>query len=191
MSMAAVPLVELRNLVLASLMAALTAVGAYVQIPLGPVPMVLQNLFVLLAGLLLGARWGSTSIAVYVLVGVCGLPVFAGGKGGLAVLAGPTGGYLFGFVAAALVAGWIAHYGRPRMIMDVLAVAVGSLVIYCLGFPWLKLVTGWSWDKVLAVGVAPFVLGDIVKAAAAIMLAGALRPMMDRINTLGLAHDRH
>jgi biotin transport system substrate-specific component len=183
MLMAAVPLMPLRNLVLASLMAALTAVGAYIHIPLGPVPIVLQNLFVLLAGLLLGARWGLTSIAVYVLVGVCGLPVFAGGKGGLAVLAGPTGGYLFGFMAAALVVGWIAHCGRCRMFMDVLAVAVGSLVIYCLGSPWLKLVTGWSWDKVLAVGVAPFVLGDVVKAAAAVMLAGALRPMMDRIST--------
>jgi biotin transport system substrate-specific component len=175
-----VPLMQLRNLVLASLMAALTSVGAYIHIPLGPVPIVLQNLFVLLAGLLLGPRWGAASIGVYVLVGACGLPVFAGGKGGLATLAGPTGGYLAGFVMGALVAGWIAHRGPRRVVWDVVAVALGSLVIYACGIPWLKLVTAWSWDKALSVGLAPFVLGDAVKAIVAVMLSKALRPMMDR-----------
>jgi biotin transport system substrate-specific component len=175
-----VPLMQLRNLVLASLMAALTAVGAYIHIPLGPVPIVLQNLFVLLAGLILGPRWGAASIGVYVLVGACGLPVFAGGKGGLATLAGPTGGYLAGFIMGALVVGWIAHRRPRRMVWDVMAVVLGSLVIYGCGIPWLKLVTGWSWGKALTVGLAPFVFGDAVKATFAVMLSKALRPMMDR-----------
>lgn len=175
-----VPLIQLRNLVLASLMAALTAVGAYIHIPLGPVPIVLQNLFVLLAGLLLGPRWGAASIGVYVLVGACGLPVFAGGKGGLATLAGPTGGYLAGFVMGALVVGWIAHHGPRRMVWDVVAVVLGSLVIYGFGISWLKLVTAWPWGKALTVGLAPFVFGDAVKATVAVMLSKVLRPMMDR-----------
>ena len=69
---------QLRMMVYASLLAALIAVGAYLAIPIGPVPIVLQNLFVLLAGLLLGSRWGAASVAVYLLAGACGLPVFAG-----------------------------------------------------------------------------------------------------------------
>jgi biotin transport system substrate-specific component len=181
--MAETPLAQLaqvRMLVLASLLASLTAVGAQIQIPIGPVPIVLQNLFVLLAGLLLGARWGLTSIAVYVFVGACGAPVFAGGKGGLAALAGPTGGYLLGYILAALVVGWIACRRQQRMGLDILAVILGSLLIYALGVPWLKWVTALSWEKALMLGMLPFVPGDAVKAAAAVILARTLRPMMDR-----------
>jgi len=181
--MAEVPIVQLRKLVLASLMASLTAVGAYIHIPIGPVPIVLQNLFVLLAGLLLGARWGLTSITVYVLIGVCGVPVFAGGKGGLAALSGPTGGYLLGYILAALVVGWIANRWQRRVALDILAVVLGSLVIYALGVPWLKWVTDWPWEKALMLGMLPFIPGDVVKAVAAVMLARALRPMMDRSET--------
>jgi biotin transport system substrate-specific component len=178
--MAGVHVTELRKLVPAALIAALTAVGAYIHIPIGPVPVVLQNLFVLLAGLLLGARWGLTSIAVFVLAGACGAPVFAGGKGGLAALAGPTGGYLAGYLVAALVVGWTAHRGQTRVTLDILAVVLGSLVIYALGIPWLKWVTGWPWDKALMLGMLPFIPGDALKAGAAVMLARSLRPMMDR-----------
>jgi biotin transport system substrate-specific component len=179
-SMAEVPLAQVRMLVLASLLASLTAVGAQIQIPIGPVPIVLQNLFVLLAGLLLGPRWGLTSIAVYVLVGACGAPVFAGGKGGLAAFAGPTGGYLLGYILAALVVGWIACRRQQRMSLDILAVISGSLLIYALGVPWLKWVTAWPWEKALMLGMLPFIPGDAVKAAAAVMLARTLRPMMDQ-----------
>ncbi len=178
--MAEVPITELRRMVLASLMASLTAVGAYIQIPIGPVPIVMQNLFVLLAGLLLGARWGFTSIAVYVLVGACGLPVFAGGKGGLAALMGPTGGYLAGYILAALIVGWVANRRQRRMAWDILAVVLGSLVIYGFGVPWLKWLTGWPWDKTLWLGMMPFLPGDALKAAAAVMLARALRPLVER-----------
>ena len=75
---------KLRWMVLASLMAALTAVGAYIYVPIGPVPIVLSTLFVILSGLLLGSRWGPASMALYLLVGAIGIPVFAGGKGGFA-----------------------------------------------------------------------------------------------------------
>ncbi|MCK7505939.1 MAG: biotin transporter BioY [Desulfobacterales bacterium] len=78
-------------MVYASLFAALTAVGAYLFVPIGPVPIVLQNMFVFLAGLLLGSRWGLASVAVYLLAGICGLPVFAGGTGGIGRFVGPTG----------------------------------------------------------------------------------------------------
>ena len=166
--------------VYASLMAALIAVGAYLQIPLpvGPVPLVLQNLFVLLAGLLLGSRWGLASVGIYLLVGAIGLPVFIGGKGGLAHFLGPTGGYLLGFAACALLTGFLVENLRNLTVGDVLAVLLGSLMIYLLGVPWLKLVTGMSWEKAVMVGMLPFLPGDALKAAAAVLLARAIRPVV-------------
>jgi biotin transport system substrate-specific component len=172
-----VSITQLRSMVFASLLAALTAAGAYIQVPLGPVPIVMQNLFVLLAGLLLGWRWGMASMAVYLLVGVMGIPVFAGGKGGIATLLGPTGGYLVGFIAAATLAGWITGRHAGRLPWDIAAVVLGSLIIYALGVPWLKMVTAMPWDKAVWIGVAPFLAGDVLKAAAAVALARALRPV--------------
>ncbi len=172
------PVQQLRNMVYASLMAALIAVGAYIHIPFGPVPIVLQNLFVLLAGLLLGCRWGAISTAIYLLVGAVGFPVFAGATGGLAHLLGPTGGYLFGFVGAAFLTGYIAEQFKQHLAAQIAAVAVGSILIYIVGVPWLKFIAGLSWSKAFVVGMLPFLPGDIIKASAAVLLAKALRPMI-------------
>jgi len=174
------PIEKLRMVVLASLMAALMAVGAYIHIPIGPVPIVLTNLFVLLAGLLLGSRWGLASAGLYLLVGAIGLPVFYGGKGGLAHILGPTGGYLFGFVLSAWLTGFISERFRHSMVGGIIAVIFGSLVIYGLGVPWLKTITKMTWAKALTVGMIPFLLGDALKAAVAIVLARAVRPMLNR-----------
>jgi biotin transport system substrate-specific component len=172
------PVKLLQQMVYASLFAALTAVGAYIYIPIGPVPIVLQNLFVLLAGLLLGSRWGFTSIGIYLLVGAIGIPVFAGGKGGIAHFLGPTGGYLIGFAISALITGFIAERSNGRTATDILAVVIGSLVTYAFGAPWLKVVTGMTWAKALMVGMVPFLPGDALKASAAVVLARSIRPMM-------------
>lgn len=170
---------QLRMTVYASLLAALTAVGAYVVIPIGPVPIVLQNFFVLLAGLLLGARWGAAAIGVYLLAGALGLPVFAGGTGGLGRLIGPTGGYLAGFLPAAAVVGLIAHlpWGRPVW-RDILAMVCGTLLIYAVGVTWLKVLSGMPLAKTLAVGMFPFLPGDALKIAVAVPAARALRPLI-------------
>ena len=174
------PVEKLRLMVLTSLMAALTAVGAYIHIPIGPVPIVLTNLFVLLAGLLLGSRWGLASIGLYLLVGALGIPVFAGAKGGFAHFFGPTGGYLFGFALAAWVTGLISERSRHGLFFDIFAVIVGGICIYALGIPWLKMVTHMSWNKTLLVGAVPFLIGDVLKASAAVILARAVRPILDR-----------
>jgi biotin transport system substrate-specific component len=170
---------QLKRMVYASLMAALTAAGAYIAIPIGPVPIVLQNLFIMLAGLLLGGRWGLISVAVYLLAGAVGLPVFAGGTGGVGKFVGPTGGYLLGFAAAAYLVGLISESGRGHVAIDVLAMVAGTLIIYAFGVSWLKVVTGISFSKALTVGMLPFLIGDVLKIAAAIPIARALRPMMD------------
>jgi biotin transport system substrate-specific component len=174
------PIEKLRWIVLASLMAALTAVGAYIHVPIGPVPIVLSTLFVLLGGLLLGSRWGLASMGLYLLVGAIGMPVFYGGKGGFAHFFGPTGGYLFGYILAAWVTGFISEKSRGLLILDILAVLVGSLVIYGLGIPWLKMITQMSWPKTLMVGMVPFLIGDAIKAAVAVVLARSVRPILKR-----------
>lgn len=172
----------LRPIVHASLFAALTAVGAYLSIPIGPVPIVLQNMFVFLAGLLLGSRWGLASVAVYLLAGFCGLPVFAGGAGGIGRLFGPTGGFLLGYLPAVFLIGLIGERRPGRMLWDVIAMILGSAALYACGVPWLKAVTGMPFTKATAVGMLPFLAGDALKIAAAALIARAVRPRMNRQN---------
>jgi len=173
---------KLRWMVLASLMAALTAVGAYIYVPIGPVPIVLSTLFVILSGLLLGSRWGPASMALYLLVGAIGIPVFAGGKGGFAYFLGPTGGYLLGYLFASWITGLISERFNRLFIRDVIAVVIGSLILYGCGVPWLKVVTQMSWPKALLVGMVPFLIGDAIKASVAVILARSVRPMLNRLS---------
>ncbi len=172
------PSQQLRMTVYASLFAALVAVGAFISIPIGPVPIVLQNFFVLLAALLLGPRWGVAAVGVYLLAGICGLPVFAGGTAGIGRIMGPTGGYLIGYLPAVFVAAWLAGKGKHRAWSDIAAMICGSLVLYSCGVPWLKMVTGMPLSKALAVGMVPFLLGDALKIAAAVPVVKALRPIV-------------
>jgi biotin transport system substrate-specific component len=177
---------QLRLTVYSSLLAALVAAGAFISIPLGPVPITLQNLFVIVAGLLLGRKWGVACIAIYLLAGSLGLPVFSAGRGGIAHFAGPTGGYLFGYLAAVFCVGVIAdkaglkyrERSPQRYGFDLLAAAIGVLVIYAMGVPWLKVVAHLSWQSALTVGALPFLVGDIIKLCAAVIIAAAVRPLI-------------
>jgi biotin transport system substrate-specific component len=171
---------HLRMMVYASLFAALTAAGAFLAVPLGPVPIVLQNLFVFLAALLLGKRWGVWSVAIYLMTGVLGLPVFAGGTGGIAKIAGPTGGYLLGYLPAAFVIGLFSEKLPKRPFFSVLAMIAGAMVVYACGVPWLKAVTGMAWPKALSAGFYPFLPGDALKIAAAIPIARVLKEFINR-----------
>ena len=169
---------DLRNTVYASLMAALIAAGAYIAVPVGPVPIVLQNMFVLLAGLLLGWRWGLAAVAIYLLAGICGLPVFAGGTGGIGRLAGPTGGYLLGYLPAVIAVGWISEQRENALLFDILGLNAGAALIYLCGVPFLKMVTGMSMEKSLMAGMVPFLPGDALKGVAAAAIARAVRPVI-------------
>jgi biotin transport system substrate-specific component len=167
---------QLRMTVHASLLAALIAVGAYISVPIGPVPIVLQNMFILLAGLLLGKRWGLAAVGVYLLAGACGLPVFAGGTGGIGRFAGPTGGYLIGYLPAVFVVGLVSKYEKTAL--DIIGMIVGTLIIYSVGVTWLQLITGMPFSKALAVGMYPFLIGDALKIVAAATIAKAIRPVI-------------
>ena len=169
--------------VLSCLFAALISVGAYIAVPLPgtPVPVVLQNLFIMLAALLLGPGWGLAAVLVYLSLGTLGLPVFAGGAGGFARFLGPTGGYLLGYVPAALAIGFVSRLGaRRRWWRDALALLAGELLVYGIGLPWLKAAIHADWAKALSAGLLPFMLGDAVKAVLAVVLAGRLSPLLER-----------
>jgi len=171
---------QLRMTAYASLMAALTAVGAYIAIPIGPVPIVLQNLFVYLMGLLLGLRWGLAGMAAYLLAGAVGLPVFSGGKGGIGHLIGPTGGYLLGFLPAVAIIGIITQKARESILLNLVALILATAVIYACGVGWLSFVTKMSLAKSFLVGMVPFLLGDALKIAAALFIARSLRPLITK-----------
>jgi biotin transport system substrate-specific component len=174
------PVEKLRSMVLCSLMAGLMAAGAFIHVPIGPVPIVLTNLFVLLSGLLLGARWGAASAALYLLVGAIGLPVFYGGKGGLAHLFGPTGGYLLGYIPSAWITGFISERFHRSRNGSLIAALFGALIIYGFGVPWLKAITHMTWNKAWMIGMIPFLPGDVLKALAAVLLFRSVRPILER-----------
>jgi biotin transport system substrate-specific component len=169
---------DLKMTVYASLFVALIAVGAFIAIPIGPVPIVLQNLFVLLAGLLLGPVWGLACVAVYLIIGLAGLPVFAGGTSGLGKLFGPTGGYLLGYLPCVFITASVSKGLGKKPAFDILAMVLGSLIVYAIGVPWIKAVMGISLEKALMIGMVPFLIGDALKIVAAAFLAKSLRPLM-------------
>lgn len=154
-----------------SLLNALAA-QAEVRLPFTPIPITGQTFAVLLTGLLLGGRLGALALIAYVAEGLVGLPFFAGGKSGLPYALGPTGGYLVGFIAAAYVVGRLAERGWDRRIWTtILAMVIGNLVIYAFGLSWLVRFVGP--ERVLALGVIPFLAGDAVKVLlAAVALPG-------------------
>ncbi len=165
-----------RDLALAALFAALISVGALVSIPVfGPVPLTLQVLFVLLAGLVLGARLGALSVVAYIVVGFAA-PVYAQGASGPGALVGPAGGYLVGFVAAAYIVGSLAQRSKAQTLWPLLGIAlVGLVPIYAIGASWLA----WQlhttgFETVVWGGIVQFVPGDVAKAVAAALTARAL-----------------
>lgn len=169
----------LRMTVFTALMAALIAAGAFVIIPLGPVPIVLQNLFVMIAGLILAPRWAIGAVAVYLLAGSLGLPVFAGGTGGIGRLLGPTGGYLAGYLPAVALISWTHSRLGRRAWLEIGALVLAAAIVYALGVAWLKTVTAMSWSAAVAAGMLPFLPGDALKIAAALPIARTLRPIVE------------
>jgi biotin transport system substrate-specific component len=157
----------------------LTIIAARMTIPMQPVPFTLQPLAVLLAGLILGARGGAYSQLAYLALIAAGAPVDAKGIGAAALL-GPTAGYLFGFVAAAFVAGWLAERGSARIGWRWLAGIAGIAVMYLCGVAVLKLNTGMGWDAAWTAGVAPFIVPDLAKALIVAALAEGGRATLSR-----------
>lgn len=150
------------------------AASAWISVPFYPVPMTMQTLAVLLVGGLLGPKLGAAAVVGYLGLGLAGAPVFHNGLGGAAILAGPTGGYLAGFVPAALLMGFASRrtVGCTRIVRRAVWLTCGALsaevAIYALGLPWLAFVTGLSMGDAVSGGFIPFALGDLVKVVVAV-----------------------
>ncbi len=152
-------------------------VSAKVSVPFAPVPFTLQTLAVVLIGACLGARLGGLTVAVYLFEGMCGLPVLAGTpeKGlGLLYMMGPTGGFLFGFLPAAILVGVLSDRGwLGRVDRAAVAMLLGVAAIYVPGLLWLGTVIGWN-KPILALGLMPFVYSEALKVALATLIAPRL-----------------
>ncbi len=147
----------------------LIALCAQVAIPLWPVPVTGQTFAVLMIAALLGCRRGCFAVLAYIAEGAAGLPVFAHGRAGFAVLLGPTAGYLVGFIAAACIVGLLAEKGWDRRIgTTVLAMVLGNLAIYAFGLIWLSCLIGVN--AALVDGLYPFIVGDLMKITLAAIL---------------------
>ena len=152
----------------------LTAVGGHIRIPLTPVPITLQTLFVLLSGAIIGPRYGTLGQTLYLGLGTLGIPLFAGAAGGLAVISGPTGGYLLGFLVTPAIVGCL-FTRRSGALWRVSVLALGSLIILTLGVIHLSLFYTHHLGHALAVGMLPFLIGDGLKVLAASSILGSYR----------------
>jgi len=149
----------------------LIALGGWISIPCIPVPFTLQTLFVLLTGAVM-KRYAAIPVALYILLGTLGLPLFHNGMTGPGVLLGPTGGYLIGFVFAALVVG--LAYERRSKYFHIAGIAFGTAIIYLFGMAWLVISLNMGPVPAIVAGVVPFLIGDVIKAGAAYLIAERL-----------------
>jgi biotin transport system substrate-specific component len=164
----------------------LIAISAQISIylPFSPVPITGQTLIILLAGLVLGKNRGTAAVAIYLLQGASGLPFFAGGKSGLATLFGPTGGYLFGFLAAVYIVGMLSELRFKRSLFQAAtALVIGNTVIYIFGLVWLARFIGES--QALQLGLYPFLAGDLLKISLGVVLVGGSSVILSRFKTNG------
>ncbi|MFF7408089.1 biotin transporter BioY [Streptomyces lydicus] len=179
------PLMSTQDIVLIALFCAIiVALGLIppVNIAIVPVPITLQTLGVMLAGAVLGPVRGACACALVVLLTVLGLPVLAGGRGGLGVIPGPTGGYLLGWIPGAYVTGLlvktfalrVSRRGPQLAAYFAACVAGGLVVVYAIGIPWTAVSTGLGMGKA-AIGALYFAVGDTLKAAAAAAVAHNVR----------------
>ena len=166
----------LRGAILIALGTALLTLSAKVNLPLPYVPMTLQTLVVLMIGAAYGWRLGVATVIAYLAEGAIGLPVFAGPVGGLAPLVGPTAGYLYGFVLAALATGWLSQRGWDRSVVWLfVAMGIGHILILGTGFAWLAFGMKLGVDKAWLVGIVPFIAASLVKNALGATLVPAIR----------------
>jgi biotin transport system substrate-specific component len=154
----------------------LTGLGAFVRIPLPftPVPITLQTFFVLLAGAMLGKKFGFFSQAGYVTLGAIGVPIFAGATSGIGCLLGPSGGYLFGFMVASFLIGILLEKNK-NFTQIITAFLVATVVIYVFGIMWLMAVLRVGLGKAIFVGIVPFIGGDLIKLILAALIYDKLK----------------
>ena len=162
------------EITITALMTAVTCILAPMSIPIGPVPISFTNLAIYLSLYLLGWKKGTISYLIYLLIGLVGLPVFSGFTGGPAKLAGPTGGYIIGFIVMAIIAGMVIDNCRKPW-LQLIGMIVGTIVCYLFGTIWFCLVANYTFKAALAVCVIPFIPADLVKMILAMIIGPLIK----------------
>ena len=168
--------IRTKQIVLIALMTAVTCVLGPLSIPLpfSPVPISLTNFAIFLAIFVLGMKSGTISFIIYLLLGAIGVPVFSSFRGGLQVLAGPTGGYLIGFIFLALIMGFALEHFDRKLVPTIIGMIIGMAVCYAFGTVWLAKLLSLSFKEGLMMGVIPYLAGD----AAKIIIAAIVGPKL-------------
>jgi biotin transport system substrate-specific component len=181
-----------KDMILVAMFAVLTAVGAFISIPIPPVPVTLQFLMCILSGAVLGAKKGAMSQILYVFMGLVGLPIFAGGKGGIGHVMSPTFGYLIGFVVCAFIVGKAVESSKSFSIARAFGGAlIGLALTYVIGASYLYAILNYVLESpidimgAVKVGVLPFALKDAIIAGIGSVVAGVLIPRLKENGLIG------
>ena len=160
-----------KKIVLIGLMTAVTCILGPLSIPLpfSPVPISLTNFAIFLAVFILGMKDATISFIIYLLLGAVGVPVFSAFSGGLGKLVGPTGGYLFGFIFLALIMGFFMEHFDRKIVPTIIGMIIGMAVCYIFGTVWLAKLMNLSFNEALALGVLPYLAGDVAKIIIAVI----------------------
>ena len=174
--------ISIRQMTMIALMTAVTCILGPLAIPLpfSPVPISFTNLAVYFSLFVLGANSATVSYLVYLLIGMVGLPVFSGFTGGFAKMAGPTGGYLVGFIFMAWIAGFFVDRFQGKRVLQAAGMILGTVVAYIFGTAWLCVQSNLTFGAGLAAGVIPYIPGDLIKIVAALAVGPALRQAVRR-----------
>ena len=175
---------SLHSLTVSGLTAAVLCVLGPITVPIGPVPVSLMTLVLFVTAYVLGVRMSLMSLIVYLLLGAAGLPVFSGYQGGLAKLAGPTGGYLVGYLLLTLLCGTAAEHSRRNPTAVLAGMVLGTAALYVFGTAWFMLSTGTTLLASLSLCVFPFVLLDLAKMAVALLAGRAVRDALEKARLL-------
>jgi len=174
---------SVRDITQIGIFTALTAVGAFISIPIGPVPITLQSFFVLLSGIILGSKKAMFSQITYLLLGLIGFPIFSGFSGGLQHIFKPSFGFIIGYVAAAYVVGKLTEEKTALQYLWA-AVLTGTLIIYTFGLPYMYYIlnimlnSNLSIVKILQLGMFAFIPGDMLKAVIIVFFAQKISPLL-------------
>ncbi|MFJ8258164.1 biotin transporter BioY [Peribacillus asahii] len=175
---------KLRMMMIIALFAALIGIFSQIVIPLPLVPITGQTLAIGLAATILGARYGTYSVVLYLFIGATGVPIYAQMTGGLGKLFGPTGGFLFSFVISAFIIGFILEKARFSISTAFVANIVGMIINLTIGTIWLKFFASLTWEAAFLGGFAPFIIGGIIKAFLAAWIGILIRSRLETAKML-------
>lgn len=178
--------INTKNMTTIALMSALLCIIGPLSIPLPftPVPIVLTNLIIYLSCCILGAKKGTLSVLIYILIGLIGLPVFSGFAGGFSKLAGPTGGYLIGYFFCAIITGLFVEKFEDKIYMYAIGMILGTLLCYTFGTIWLAKQMNSTFVQAFSIGVLPYIIGDSLKILFGTLLGFKIRVKLKGLNLI-------